>query len=428
MDEDETLIVQSGKPIGLIKTHDKAPLVIMANCNIVGQWAKAENFYELAAEEPDLLGRPDRRRLAVHRLAGRHPGHLRNLHAHRRAPLRRRPRADGSSSPPGLGGMGGAQPLAGRMAGAAILCVEIDPERIAKRMAIGFLRAARRDPRRGAGDDRAPQARSAARSRSASLGNAAEIYPEILAPRHHPGHRHRPDLGARSRLWLRAGRALRSPKCGAAQRRSARLMSDEPRLDRATMCAPCSASSGRRGRVRQRQPHPHPGARRRRCGRLRHPDLHRSVICGRCSPAPSARSAGSRSSNDPDDIRKIDDHVLDAFPDNRIVTNWMRSRASTCRSRACRRASPGSATASARRSRSRSTRMVREGKLSGPIAFTRDHLDAGAMAHPNIMTENMQRRLATRSPTGRCSTPWRIAPRWPISSRSIPAAAAMPAT
>ena len=76
MREGETLIVQSGKPIGLIKTHAKAPLVIMANCNMVGQWAKAENFYELAEAEPDLLGRAHRRRLAIHRLAGRHPGHL----------------------------------------------------------------------------------------------------------------------------------------------------------------------------------------------------------------------------------------------------------------------------------------------------------------------------------------------------------------
>ena len=47
MSDDETLIVQSGKPIGLLKTHDKAPIVIMANCNMVGQWAKAENFYDL---------------------------------------------------------------------------------------------------------------------------------------------------------------------------------------------------------------------------------------------------------------------------------------------------------------------------------------------------------------------------------------------
>ena len=47
MADDETLIVQSGKPIGLIKTHDRAPIVFMANCNMVGQWAKAENFYDL---------------------------------------------------------------------------------------------------------------------------------------------------------------------------------------------------------------------------------------------------------------------------------------------------------------------------------------------------------------------------------------------
>ncbi len=47
MDEDQTLVIQSGKPVALLKTHDRAPLVIMANCNIVGQWAKAEYFYEL---------------------------------------------------------------------------------------------------------------------------------------------------------------------------------------------------------------------------------------------------------------------------------------------------------------------------------------------------------------------------------------------
>lgn len=76
MGEDETLIVQSGKPIGLIRTHDRAPIVIMANCNMVGQWAKAENFYELEGAGADLLGRFDRGRLAIHRVSGGHPGNL----------------------------------------------------------------------------------------------------------------------------------------------------------------------------------------------------------------------------------------------------------------------------------------------------------------------------------------------------------------
>ena len=97
MDEDQTLVIQSGKPIGLVKTHAKAPLVIMANCNIVGQWAKAEVFYELREEGADLLGRADGRRLAIYRQPGRHPGHLRDLHAHRREALRRRSSPGASS-------------------------------------------------------------------------------------------------------------------------------------------------------------------------------------------------------------------------------------------------------------------------------------------------------------------------------------------
>ena len=95
--------------------------------------------------------------------------------------------------------------------------------------------------------------------------------------------------------------------------------------------------------------------------------------------------------NDRDDIRKIDDYLLEAFPDNRIARQLDRVwRDNMCRSRVCRRASPGSDMASAPHLRSRVNRMVREGTLSGPIAFTRDHLDAGAMAHPNIMTEKMR--------------------------------------
>ncbi len=101
MEEDQTLVIQSGKPVGLLRTHAKAPLVIMANCNIVGQWAKAEIFYELRAQGPDLLGRTHGRRLAIYRLAGRHSGHLRDLHAYRRTSLRRRRSLGASCSPPG---------------------------------------------------------------------------------------------------------------------------------------------------------------------------------------------------------------------------------------------------------------------------------------------------------------------------------------
>ena len=97
-------------------------------------------------------------------------------------------------------------------------------------------------------------------------------------------------------------------------------------------------------------------------------------------------------SGDPDDIRRIDDRLLADVPrqpaSSPTGSGWP---ASTCRSRACRRASPGSATASARQLALAVNAMVRRRRRwPGPVAFSRDHLDAGAMAHPNIMTEKMK--------------------------------------
>src|SRR5271170_952232 len=138
MAEDETLIVQSGKPIGLIKTHDKAPIVIMANCNMVGQWAKAENFYELqkrnlicwgglTAGAWQYIG-------SQGVIQGTYEILMRIAERHFQNSLRGR-----FILTAGLGGMGGAQPLAGTLANAATLVVEVDPLRIDRRIANGFL-------------------------------------------------------------------------------------------------------------------------------------------------------------------------------------------------------------------------------------------------------------------------------------------------
>src|SRR5580704_5419198 len=138
MNEDETLIVQSGKPIGLISTHDKAPIVILANCNMVGQWAKAENFYDLQQRNLICWGgltAGDWQYIGSQGvIQGTYEIFMRIAERHFHNSLRGR-----FILTAGLGGMGGAQPLAGRMAGAVILCVEIDEERIAKRLANGYL-------------------------------------------------------------------------------------------------------------------------------------------------------------------------------------------------------------------------------------------------------------------------------------------------
>src|SRR5215475_9132523 len=108
--------------------------------------------------------------------------------------------------------------------------------------------------------------------------------------------------------------------------------------------------------------------------------------CGRCSPAQSVRFAGLRCQV----IRTIDDLLLSQFSANHIVTNWVK----LARERVPFQGLPARIAWLGHGERTELglavNRMVREGKLSAPVAFTRDHLDAGAMAHPNIMTENMR--------------------------------------
>src|ERR1700726_1979230 len=179
MTEDETLIVQSGKPIGLIKTHDKAPIVIMANCNMVGQWAKAENFYDLQRRNLICWGgltAGDWQYIGSQGvIQGTYEIFMRIAERHFGGDL-----AGAFVLTAGLGGMGGAQPLAGTMANASILCIEVDPARIVKRIDIGYLdtQAQTLD----AALDMIKAARAGRRALSVGLcGNAAEIYPEIVA-------------------------------------------------------------------------------------------------------------------------------------------------------------------------------------------------------------------------------------------------------
>lgn len=387
MTDGETLIVQSGKPIGLIKTHDKAPVIIMASCNMVGQWAKAENFYEwqkqnlicwggLTAGDWQYIG-------SQGVIQGTYEIFMRIAERHFGNSLKGR-----FILTAGLGGMGGAQPLAGRMAGAVILCVEIDEERITKRLANGFLDAR-------AGDlDAAMEMVEAARreGRAASIGlpgNAADIYEALLARGTIPDvvtdqtSAHDLVYG-----YVPSGRSLAEVR---------HMRQDDPKTlmneSRATIVRHVRAMLGFKragavvfdnGNLIRTQA---------RDGGLA--DAFDIQIFTEAYLRPLfARAIGPfrwiSLVNDREDIRKIDDHLLQAFPDNHILTNWI----ALARTHVPFEGLPariawlghGERTALARAV----NRMVRAGMLSGPIAFTRDHLDAGAMAHPNIMTEHMR--------------------------------------
>jgi urocanate hydratase len=387
MEDDETLIVQSGKPIGLIKTHDKAPIVIMANCNMVGQWAKAENFYDL--EQRNLicwggLTAGDWQYIGSQGvIQGTYEIFMRIAERHFQNSLRGR-----LILTAGLGGMGGAQPLAGRMAGAVILCVEIDENRINKRLANRYL------DQRASDLDTALALVEAARSEGhaasiAVLGNAADVFETLLARGIIPDVV--TDQTAAHDLvygYVPSGRTL-------AEVRSMRRTNPQTlmRESRATIVRHVRAMLGfqRSGAV----VFDNGNLIRTQAREGGVTDAFDIQIFTEAYLRPLfARAIGPfrwiSLVNDRENIHKIDRHLLEAFPENRILANWIKLAGANVpfEGLPARIAwlGHGERTALALAV----NRMVREGELSGPVAFTRDHLDAAAMAHPNIMTEHMR--------------------------------------
>lgn len=387
MADDETLVVQSGKPIGLLKTHEKAPIVIMANCNMVGQWATAENFYRwqkdnlicwggLTAGDWQYIG-------SQGVIQGTYEIFMRIAERHFAGSLTGRVILTA-----GLGGMGGAQPLAGRMSGAIILCVEIDPERIRKRLANGYL-----DTHADTLDAALAMIDAAKREKRALSigleGNAADVYSALLergfipdvvtdqtsahdlvygyVPAGHSLAEVRAMRESDPETLMRESRAtiVRHVRAMLAFRKAGAVVFDNGNLIR---------TQAREGGVM---------------------DAFDIPIFTEAYLRPLfARAIGPfrwiALSNDRGDIARIDDRLLAMFPDNKILTNWI----ALARAHVPFEGLPariawlghGERTALAEAVNT----MVRDGTLSGPVAFTRDHLDAGAMAHPNIMTERMR--------------------------------------
>ena len=387
MDEDQTLVIQSGKPIGLMQTHANAPLVIMANCNIVGQWAKAEVFYELEKKGLIAWG-------GLTAGAWQYIGSQGVIQGTYEIFMRIAEKRFGGSLAgrfiltAGMGGMGGAQPLAGRMAGAAILDVDVDPVRAERRKAIGYLEEIAPDL------DAALAMIDAAvkEKRAVSVGlvaNAADVYPEILRRGIVPDivtdqtSAHDLVYGYVPRgMSLEEVRRLRVEGQGQLMAASRASIAEHVRAMLGFQQAGAEVfDNGNLIRTQARQA----GVE----------DAFDIPIFTEAYLRPLfARAIGPfrwmALSGEPADIGRIDDLVLEMFPDNRIVTNWI----SLARQHIPFEGLPariawlghGERTALALRV----NELVRAGELAGPVAFSRDHLDAGAMAHPNIMTENMR--------------------------------------
>lgn len=387
MREDQTLLVQSGKPIGLLQTHANAPLVIMANCNMVGQWAKADNFYRwekdnlicwggLTAGDWQYIG-------SQGVIQGTYEIFSRIAERDFDNDLRGR-----FILTAGLGGMGGAQPLAGTMAGAAILTVEVNQKSIDKRLKNGFLQHQARDLEHALSLIRDAQTNRQPVS-VGLLGNAADVFPAILAKGIIPDIV--TDQTAAHDLVYGYVPSGYSPEQVAAQR--------ENDID-------VLMDAGRRSIVRHVtamlgfmdngavvfdngnliRTHAYQGGVERAFEIPIFTEAFlRPLFCRAIGPFRWIALSNNR-----DDIRVIDDYLLTRFADNQIVSNWIR----LAREKVPFEGLPARIAWLGHGERTELAlevnRMVADGRLSGPIAFTRDHLDAGAMAHPNIMTEKMK--------------------------------------
>jgi len=385
---DETLLVQSGKPVGVFTTHEGAPRVLIANSLLVPRWATWDEFRRLEAEGLTMFGQMTAGSWIYIGSQGILQGTYQTFAAagekHFGSPdLRGR-----TILTAGLGGMGGAQPLAGTMAGAAILCVEVDPQRIERRLETGYL-----DEASESIDDALERIRRAAAERRplsvGLLGNAADVVPALAArgeafdlvtdqtAAHDPLNGYVP----RGHSVDEATALRASDPDGYLQlARESIARHVEGLLEYVRQGAYVfDYGNNLRGEAREAgvsEAFSYPGF---------VPAYIRPLFCRGIGPFRWAALSG-----DPADIAAIDDALRELFPDDPLLQRWLelapgRVAFQGLPSRICwlgygDRARAGLAI----------NALVAAGTVSAPVVIGRDHLDAGSVASPYRETEAMR--------------------------------------
>ncbi|WBV41429.1 urocanate hydratase [Pseudoroseomonas cervicalis] len=387
LEDNQTLLVQSGKPVGVFETHKDAPRVLIANSNLVPAWANWEHFNELDRAGLMMYGQMTAGSWIYIGSQGIVQGTYETFveagRQHFGGDLGGR-----WILTAGLGGMGGAQPLAGVFAGAAVLAVECQPSRIEKRLETGYL-----DARADSIDEALAMIQDACANRKAIsiglLGNAAEIFPELVRRGVKPDivtdqtSAHDPSNGYLPAGWtLEEWEAKRQsdPRAVAAAAKRSMVAHVQAMLDFQRMG---SAVLDYGNNIRQMakdeglaNAFDFPGF---------VPAYIRPLFCRGIGPFRWAALSG-----DPEDIRKTDAKVRELIPDDPHLHRWLdmaqeRIQFQGLPARICwvglgQRHRLGLAF----------NEMVAKGELSAPIVIGRDHLDSGSVASPNRETEAMR--------------------------------------
>jgi urocanate hydratase len=386
--EDETLLVQSGKPVGVFRTHPGAPRVLIANALLVPKWATWEEFRRLEALGLTMFGQMTAGSWIYIGTQGILQGTYQTFAAAGEVHFGT-PELNGRTIlTAGLGGMGGAQPLAATMAGAATLCIEVDPARIERRLETRYL-----DESTDSLDEAVARVReAAAEGRPLSvglLGNAAEVVPELArrgehfdfvtdqTAAHDPLNGYIPaglslDEAAQLRAsdpdeyLRRAGESIAQHVQGLLEyvRRGSYVFDYGNNLRGEALEAGVEDAFTYPGFV---------------------PAYIRPLFCRGIGPFRWAVLSG-----DPEDIAAIDGMLRELFPDDRLLQQWLdlapeRVAFQGLPARICwlgygDRAKAGLAI----------NDLVRSGRVSAPVVIGRDHLDSGSVASPYRETEAMQ--------------------------------------
>ncbi len=388
LEDDETLLVQSGKPVGVFKTHDQAPRVLIANAHLVPRWATASEFSRLDALGLTMYGQMTAGSWIYIGSQGILQGTYETFAECARrdfgGSLERRLVVTA-----GLGGMGGAQPLAATMNGAVCLAVEVDPERIRRRVDTGYCDRSCSDLDEALAliDD----ARSKGEALSIALeGNIAEVLPALVSrdvvPDVLTDQTSAHDL---ERGYIPIGHSVDS---AAAFRKTDPAGYESAVLDAMQIHVRAMLELKSRGAVTFDYGNNLRGQVSDRRGMSEAfdipgfvPEFIRPLFCKGSGPFRWAALSG-----DPDDIRVTDEALLETFPGKAHLHRWIAKAREKVQfqglpARICwleygERAEMGD----------RFNWLVQTGRVKAPIVIGRDHLDAGSVASPNRETEGMK--------------------------------------
>ncbi len=386
--DDETLLVQSGKPVGVFTTHAGAPRVLIANSLLVPRWATWDEFRRLEAEGLTMFGQMTAGSWIYIGTQGILQGTYQTFAAAGERHFGSPDLSGRTILTAGLGGMGGAQPLAATMSGAAILCVEVDPERIERRLRTRYL-----DEATDSVDDALARVRAAAREGRALsvglLGNAADVVPELArrgesfdlvtdqTAAHDPLTGYVP-----SGLDVSAAAALRSadPDEYLSRARASIVTHVRGLLEYVRQGAYVfDYGNNLRGEAEAggvEEAFSYPGF---------VPAYIRPLFCRGIGPFRWAALSGDEA-----DIATIDAGLRELFPDDALLQRWLelapeRVAFQGLPARICwlglgDRAKAGLAI----------NELVRSGAVGAPVVIGRDHLDSGSVASPYRETEAMR--------------------------------------